>query len=118
MATPHRHRVDNSPQSSEIEFSTASAEAMEKVEKVPLEKEQEEEEEDDEQDLEDGQQKRLEDVENAALPSAPTPGPPPDGGPHAWMTVAGAFCGLFVSFGWINCERADTDNQGWLLLSY
>ncbi|KAJ5391254.1 monocarboxylate permease [Penicillium cosmopolitanum] len=33
----------------------------------------------------------------------PPPGPPPDGGFQAWMTVLGAFCGLFVSFGWINC---------------
>ncbi|KKK22057.1 hypothetical protein AOCH_005620 [Aspergillus ochraceoroseus] len=30
-------------------------------------------------------------------------GPPPDGGLRAWWTVAGGFCGLFVSFGWINC---------------
>ncbi|KAJ5679777.1 MFS transporter asaE [Penicillium macrosclerotiorum] len=47
----------------------------------------------------------LEDGENAvpipALP--PGPGPPPDGGAQAWMSVLGAFCGLFVSFGWINC---------------
>ncbi|MCJ1376027.1 hypothetical protein MMC20_007265 [Loxospora ochrophaea] len=27
----------------------------------------------------------------------------PDGGFEAWMVVAGAFCCLFVSFGWINC---------------
>ncbi|KAJ5532950.1 MFS transporter asaE [Penicillium frequentans] len=33
----------------------------------------------------------------------PGPGPPPDGGLQAWMTVLGGFCGLFVSFGWINC---------------
>jgi hypothetical protein len=33
----------------------------------------------------------------------PGPGPPPDGGSEAWMSVLGAFCGLFVSFGWINC---------------
>lgn len=33
-------------------------------------------------------------------------GPPPDGGIEAWTAVLGAFCGLFVSFGWINCERA------------
>ncbi|KAE8386866.1 hypothetical protein ETB97_001884 [Aspergillus alliaceus] len=37
--------------------------------------------------------------------SAPTkaPGAPPDGGVMAWTVVLGAFCGLFVSFGWINC---------------
>lgn len=34
----------------------------------------------------------------------PGPGPPPDGGLQAWMTVLGGFCGLFVSFGWINCK--------------
>ena len=34
---------------------------------------------------------------------SPGPGPPPDGGLEAWMSVLGAFCGLFVSFGWINC---------------
>ncbi|OOQ87143.1 putative monocarboxylate permease [Penicillium brasilianum] len=33
----------------------------------------------------------------------PGPGPPPDGGAEAWLVVLGAFCGLFVSFGWINC---------------
>ncbi|KAI5457843.1 major facilitator superfamily domain-containing protein [Mariannaea sp. PMI_226] len=27
----------------------------------------------------------------------------PDGGLQAWLTVLGAFCGLFSSFGWINC---------------
>ena len=30
----------------------------------------------------------------------------PDGGFEAWMVVAGAFCCLFVSFGWINCKSA------------
>ncbi|KAJ5174344.1 MFS transporter asaE [Penicillium canariense] len=40
----------------------------------------------------------------AAAPAGPPgPGPPPDGGAEAWMSVLGAFCGLFVSFGWINC---------------
>ena len=37
-------------------------------------------------------------------PSAPAIGPPPDGGAQAWLVVLGAFCGLFVSFGWINCK--------------
>ena len=27
----------------------------------------------------------------------------PEGGAKAWLTVAGASCCLFVSFGWINC---------------
>lgn len=46
--------------------------------------------------------------EKNTAPAGPPPnaplGPPPDGGLQAWMTVTGAFCGLFVSFGWINCE--------------
>jgi hypothetical protein len=28
---------------------------------------------------------------------------PPDGGKKAWLCVAGAFCCIFVSFGWITC---------------
>lgn len=42
----------------------------------------------------------------AAGSAAATPaiGPPPDGGAQAWLVVLGAFCGLFVSFGWINCK--------------
>lgn len=28
----------------------------------------------------------------------------PDGGLAAWLVVAGAFCCVFCSFGWINCE--------------
>lgn len=42
----------------------------------------------------------------AASPAPATPaiGPPPDGGAQAWLVVLGAFCGLFVSFGWINCK--------------
>ena len=46
----------------------------------------------------------------AAAPAAPAPPamtPPPDGGTHAWLTVLGAFCSLFVSFGLINCEFDD-----------
>ncbi|KAE8380005.1 major facilitator superfamily domain-containing protein [Aspergillus bertholletiae] len=41
----------------------------------------------------------------ATAQSAPAklPDAPPDGGFKAWMVVLGAFCGLFVSFGWINC---------------
>ncbi|CAJ0555014.1 Ff.00g135270.m01.CDS01 [Fusarium sp. VM40] len=30
-------------------------------------------------------------------------GPPPDGGLEAWAVVAGGFCAVFASFGWINC---------------
>jgi hypothetical protein len=32
-----------------------------------------------------------------------TPSEPPDGGLEAWIIVAGAWCCLFVSFGWITC---------------
>ena len=28
----------------------------------------------------------------------------PDGGVQAWLSVSGAFCCLFCSFGWINCR--------------
>lgn len=41
---------------------------------------------------------------DAVASGPPAPGPPPDGGRQAWMAVVGAFCGLFVSFGWINCK--------------
>jgi cell division septation protein DedD len=37
-------------------------------------------------------------------PATPVIGPPPDGGAQAWLVVLGAFSGLFVSFGWINCK--------------
>lgn len=45
-------------------------------------------------------------IEKSDIPAAgpPGPGPPPDGGLNAWMAVLGGFCGLFVSFGWINCK--------------
>ncbi|CAG8196482.1 unnamed protein product [Penicillium olsonii] len=40
---------------------------------------------------------------NGPAPATPVIGPPPDGGAQAWLVVLGAFSGLFVSFGWINC---------------
>ncbi|KAJ5259491.1 MFS transporter asaE [Penicillium angulare] len=43
------------------------------------------------------------DKSDAPPAGPPALGPPPDGGFPAWMTVLGGFCGLFVSFGWINC---------------
>lgn len=54
---------------------------------------------------------KKEDLENAAK-EAPVPatfGPMhpsqfPDGGVEAWLVVFGAFIGLIVSFGWINCK--------------
>ncbi|KAJ6016057.1 MFS transporter asaE [Penicillium herquei] len=44
-------------------------------------------------------------TEKSNVPPAGPPGdgPPPDGGLQAWLAVLGGFCGLFVSFGWINC---------------
>lgn len=53
----------------------------------------------------DANPKPSEKINEPSGPPAPSdPGPPPDGGYEAWMTVLGAFCGLFVSFGWINCK--------------
>jgi hypothetical protein len=41
-----------------------------------------------------------------AAPSPPVfdPRDNPDGGFDAWLVVLGAFCCMFCSFGWINCE--------------
>jgi hypothetical protein len=35
----------------------------------------------------------------------PKPNDFPDGGLQAWTVVAGGFCAIFCSFGWINCEQ-------------
>lgn len=40
----------------------------------------------------------------AASPPAFDPRENPDGGFDAWLVVLGAFCCMFCSFGWINCE--------------
>ena len=49
---------------------------------------------------------RLDDTEKASK-QAPTslsdPKSYPEGGPEAWLTVAGCSACLFVSFGWVNC---------------
>ncbi|RDW94043.1 uncharacterized protein DSM5745_01365 [Aspergillus mulundensis] len=39
----------------------------------------------------------------ASAPSSLPADAPPDGGLRAWSTVVGAWCGMFVSFGWISC---------------
>ena len=51
------------------------------------------------------------DVEKGKLDGPPAGGPPafnpadfPDGGSKAWLVVAGGWCCLFISFGWINCQ--------------
>ena len=44
---------------------------------------------------------------NAAAPKSVSPMDPsqfPEGGLEAWTVVFGAACGIYVSFGWINCE--------------
>lgn len=55
------------------------------------------------------------DLENASNPELKEEGqaPPPDesnveveapeGGTKAWLSLLGAFCAMFVSFGWVNC---------------
>jgi hypothetical protein len=47
------------------------------------------------------------DIENSTTPPAQpdttSSSPPPDGGLEAWLVVAGGFCTVFASFGWINC---------------
>ena len=42
-------------------------------------------------------------------PTGPDPAAFPDGGFDAWMAVAGGFCTVFASFGWINCRPAAFD---------
>lgn len=42
-------------------------------------------------------------TEKIMHPSKKDPSTFPDGGLEAWLVVAGAFCGVFCSFGWINC---------------
>ncbi|KAG9231434.1 major facilitator superfamily domain-containing protein [Amylocarpus encephaloides] len=39
----------------------------------------------------------------AAKPGGVNPADFPDGGLEAWLVVAGGWCAMFVSFGWINC---------------
>jgi hypothetical protein len=41
----------------------------------------------------------------------PALSPAPDGGFEAWLVVTGAFCVLFVSFGWINCKRSGIESR-------
>lgn len=36
--------------------------------------------------------------------AGPDPAVYPDGGFDAWIAVAGGFCTIFASFGWINCK--------------
>ena len=58
----------------------------------------------------DLEMKSLTDNEDGRSPTKSVPVNPwdpsqfPDGGLAAWSVVAGAFCCVFCSFGWINCE--------------
>ncbi|KAH8805460.1 monocarboxylate permease-like protein [Xylogone sp. PMI_703] len=45
----------------------------------------------------------LEDAAVDPVPSGPDPDVFPDGGFQAWFCIAGGFCALFSSFGWVNC---------------
>ncbi len=52
-----------------------------------------------------------EDGRSPAKPAQVNPWDPshiPDGGMAAWLVVAGAFCCVLCSFGWINCEKITT----------
>ena len=58
----------------------------------------------------DVEEKSLTSDENSRSPGKPVQTNPwdpsqfPDGGLAAWVVVAGAFCNVLCSFGWINCE--------------
>jgi hypothetical protein len=43
-------------------------------------------------------------------PTGPDSAAFPDGGFDAWMAVAGGFCTIFASFGWINCRPTAFDS--------
>jgi hypothetical protein len=49
--------------------------------------------------LDENREKSIHDV----VPAGPDPSAFPDGGYDAWLAVAGGFCTIFSSFGWINC---------------
>jgi len=45
------------------------------------------------------------DKNQTLVSSRPDPNACPDGGFQAWLAVAGGFCTIFASFGWINCKN-------------
>jgi hypothetical protein len=57
------------------------------------------------------------DLEDMAPPKSqtqlegPDPNDFPDGGWEAWLVVAGGFCTVFSSFGWINCEHFQSSDK-------
>lgn len=57
---------------------------------------------------------RTQDLEEVPLkPGAHDAKSFPDGGWEAWLVVSGAFCVMFCSFGWINCERVRIWKRDW-----
>ncbi|KAI0097353.1 major facilitator superfamily domain-containing protein [Nemania sp. FL0031] len=42
-------------------------------------------------------------AQDGPAPVGPDPDDFPDGGFHAWLCIAGGFCTVFSSFGWVNC---------------
>jgi hypothetical protein len=61
------------------------------------------------QDLEKSYHLDNDDKEKKHVPiSGPDPASFPDGGFEAWLVVAGGFCTVFASFGWINCRTSPT----------
>jgi hypothetical protein len=52
-------------------------------------------------------------VSEDAEPVSTKPDPKafPDGGLEAWLVVAGGFCTVFASFGWINCKISKHDHR-------
>ncbi len=53
-------------------------------------------------DVESGEVSESERFQNQSL-AGPDPDAFPDGGFHAWLCIAGGFCTVFSSFGWVNC---------------
>jgi hypothetical protein len=58
----------------------------------------------DDDDMEKGNTSYDDDENQMHISSGPDPAAFPDGGFQAWLAVAGGFCTIFASFGWINCE--------------
>lgn len=57
--------------------------------------------------LDDGEENTspiFDEKDQTQVTSTPGLNAPPDGGFQAWLAVAGGFCTVFASFGWINCK--------------
>jgi hypothetical protein len=90
---------DNIPSSSSsIQSGQAEQQFGDDVEKsIPLD-------DDDDDDIEKANPS-YSDKNRAHASSGPDPNACPDGGFQAWLAVAGGFCTVFASFGWINCKN-------------